>query len=61
MATVVSAKINVMKSVIPTIKKCLLPSGRPGDSAAAAVPGLVNSCCDEDSLIQAGGRFVDSG
>nr|ABK22877.1 unknown [Picea sitchensis] len=37
MATVVSAKINVMKSVIPTIKKCLLPSGRPGDSAASAM------------------------
>nr|ABK22728.1 unknown [Picea sitchensis] len=37
MATVASAKSNVMKSVIPAVKKCLLPSGRPGDSAASAM------------------------
>lgn len=36
MATVASAKSNVMKSVIPAVKKCLLPLGRPGDSAASA-------------------------
>lgn len=37
MATVASAKSNVMKSVIPAVKKCLLPSGRPGDFAALAM------------------------
>lgn len=32
MATLGSAKSNVMKLVIPAVKKCLLPAGRPGDS-----------------------------
>lgn len=32
MATLGSAKSNVMKLVIPTVKKCLLPAGRPGYS-----------------------------
>lgn len=32
MATLGSAKSNVMKSVIPAVKKCLLPAGRPVDS-----------------------------
>lgn len=32
MAALASGKNNVMKSVIPAVKKCLLPAGRPVDS-----------------------------
>ena len=57
MASVASAKTNVMKSVIPAIKKCQLPSARPGVSAASVMCwGLSTAAAkyrpEDDSSIQ---------
>lgn len=57
MATVASAKSNVMKSVIPAVKKYLLPSGRPGNSAASAMCRSLSTAAakyrpEDDSAIQ---------
>jgi len=57
MAAVASAKSNVMKSVIPAVKKCLLPSARPGVSAASIMcRGLSTAAAkyrpEDDSSIQ---------
>lgn len=57
MATVASAKSNIIKSVIPAVKKCLLPSARPGASAASVMcRGLSTAAAkyrpEDDSSIQ---------
>lgn len=57
MATAVSAKSNVLKSIVPAVKKCLLPSARPGDSAASVMcRGLSTAAVkyrpEDDSSIQ---------
>jgi len=59
MATLASGKSNVVKSVIPVVKKCLFPAGRPGDSAASAMRRSLSTnalkySSEEDSSIEDG-------
>jgi hypothetical protein len=59
MATLASGKSNVVKSIIPVVKKCLWPAGRPGDSAASAMRRSLSTNAlkyrpEEDSSIEDG-------
>lgn len=56
-ADIASAKSNVLKLIVPAVKKCMLPSTRPGDSAASVMcRGLSMAAVkyrpEDDSLIQ---------